>query len=50
MELVLERTATDLMGKFFLCWATVVLWVRVAFNVECQIGEGEVLVWYSLCG
>lgn len=31
------------MGKLFLCWATVLLWVRVALNKECQIGEEEVL-------
>lgn len=34
MEWVLERNPTDLMGKLLLCWATVVLSVRVALRVE----------------
>lgn len=37
------------MGQLILCWATVVLWVRVALNLECQIGEEEVLMWCSFC-
>lgn len=50
MEWVLKRTATDLMGKLLLCWATVVLWVRAARGVEWHIGEDGVLVCCSLCG
>lgn len=41
MELVLERTPTDLMGKLILCWATVVLWVRVALKEEMPIWCGR---------
>lgn len=37
MEWVLNRTATDLMGKLLLCWATVVLWVRAAPGVQWHI-------------
>ncbi|XP_050929263.1 anoctamin-5 isoform X1 [Lates calcarifer] len=35
-EWVLERTATDLMGKLFLCWATVILWISLI--IACIIG------------
>lgn len=33
-EWILDRTTSDLMGKWLLCWVTVVLWVRVARNRE----------------
>ncbi|XP_044050347.1 anoctamin-5 isoform X3 [Siniperca chuatsi] len=36
MEWVLERTATDLMGKLCLCWAAVVLWISLI--IACIIG------------
>ncbi|XP_047451972.1 anoctamin-5 isoform X3 [Mugil cephalus] len=35
-EWVLHRTATDLMGKLFLCWATVILWISLI--IACIIG------------
>ncbi|XP_019934199.2 anoctamin-5 isoform X1 [Paralichthys olivaceus] len=35
-ELVLNRTAADLLGKLFLCWATVVLWISLI--IACIIG------------
>ncbi|XP_077424080.1 anoctamin-5 isoform X2 [Vanacampus margaritifer] len=35
-ELVLERTATDLVGKLFLCWVTVLFWLSL--TVACIIG------------
>lgn len=44
MEWILVRTTSDLMGKFLLCWVTVVLWVRVALNLEAT------LVRKQLCG
>ncbi|XP_029993018.1 anoctamin-5 isoform X3 [Sphaeramia orbicularis] len=36
MELVLKRTPTDLMGKLFICWATVMLWISLI--IACIIG------------
>uniref|UniRef100_A0A3P9AIN2 Anoctamin n=1 Tax=Esox lucius TaxID=8010 RepID=A0A3P9AIN2_ESOLU len=36
MESVLDRTATDVVGKVVLCWATVVLWI--ALIIACIIG------------
>lgn len=30
MEWVYNRTTADFIGKLFLCWTTVVLWVRWA--------------------
>ncbi|XP_033940520.1 anoctamin-5 isoform X1 [Pseudochaenichthys georgianus] len=36
MELVLNRTPTDLMGKLLLCWATVTLWISLI--IACIIG------------
>lgn len=30
------------MGNLLLCWATVILWVRVALNGEWQFAEEEV--------
>ncbi|XP_035252507.1 anoctamin-5-like [Anguilla anguilla] len=36
MEWVLNRTTTDFIGKLFLCWTTVVLWV--ALIIACIIG------------
>ncbi|XP_069564320.1 anoctamin-5 isoform X1 [Brachyistius frenatus] len=35
-EWVLDRTATDLMGKLVLCWATVILWISLI--IACIIG------------
>ncbi|KAM9807510.1 anoctamin-5 [Neosynchiropus ocellatus] len=35
-ELVLHRTPTDLLGKCFLCWATVALWISLI--IACIIG------------
>ncbi|XP_040893951.1 anoctamin-5 isoform X2 [Toxotes jaculatrix] len=35
-EWVLDRTATDLMGKLLLCWATVILWISLI--IACIIG------------
>ncbi|XP_060891520.1 anoctamin-5 isoform X3 [Labrus mixtus] len=36
MELILERTPTNLMGKLFVCWATVLLWISLI--IACIIG------------
>lgn len=33
-ELVLEQTSADKAGRFILCWATVILWVRLAQEDE----------------
>ncbi|KAM4572666.1 anoctamin-5 isoform 3-T3 [Odontesthes bonariensis] len=35
-ECVLDRTATDLVGKMFLCWATVTLWISLI--IACIMG------------
>ncbi|XP_056273223.1 anoctamin-5 isoform X3 [Pseudoliparis swirei] len=35
-EWVLQRTSTDLLGKLFLCWATVILWISLI--IACIIG------------
>ncbi|KAM9753553.1 anoctamin-5 isoform 1-T1 [Menidia menidia] len=35
-ECVLDRTATDVLGKLFLCWATVILWISLI--IACIIG------------
>ncbi|KAM9570884.1 anoctamin-5-like [Salvelinus alpinus] len=36
MELVLDRTAAEQVGKMLLCWATVVLWISLI--IACIIG------------